>query len=329
MANSMVFDEQIADDQKANMNDAPAADSTGLNLKRTGRAQLLDAAQEVELAKKIEAGMVAAADLTRAESEGIEIGCLEKERLERTVQAGVDAKRRMIEANLRLVAFIAKRYKKCGMPLDDLVQEGCIGLMRAADKFEWRKGFKFSTYSTWWIRQAITRAIADKANTIRVPVHVRESISKLARTQNELMQELGREPVPEEIGAKMGKTANRVRELQVINQKPISLDAPIGEEGDTFFGDFIPDNSAVSPSDAADFASLHDVVEEVLGNLSERERRVISLRFGLEDGQQHTLDEIGKEFSVTRERIRQIENKALTNMRQPSTAKKLEGFLPN
>lgn len=309
--------------------DAFVGDSEGMYLKRIGEIQLLTAAEEVRLARKIEAGTAATAKLERAESECIELDRRERVRLTRVAQIGMDAKQQMIEANLRLVVSIAKRYKNRDMPMADLIQEGSIGLTRAVEKFDWRKGFKFSTYATWWIRQAITRAIADQSRIVRIPVHMHETVNKLKRIEDMLIQELGREPTDEEIGAKMGLTANRVREIQKMSQQPVSLDTPIGEDEDSQLGDFIPDVSATSPSDAAEFALLQDAIREVLSDLSdERERKIISMRVGLEDGQPRTLEYIGNVFGVTRERVRQIQEHALKKLKQPSMARRLEGFLP-
>ena len=302
-------------------------DPVRMYLKEIGKVQLLTAAEEIDLAMKIEAGVAATEEIERAEDEGIELPRREMRRLSRIEQVGLDAKQQLIEANLRLVVSIAKRYVGRGMLFLDLIQEGNLGLIRAVEKFDYKKGFKFSTYATWWIRQAITRAIADQARTIRIPVHMVETINKLVRIQRQLLQELGREPTPEEIGAEMGLSAERVREIQKISQEPVSLETPIGEEEDSQLGDFIEDNEAIVPPDAASFSMLQEQLGKVLDGLAERERKVISLRFGLEDGHPRTLEEVGREFGVTRERIRQIESKTLAKLRHPSRSSKLKDYL--
>ena len=302
-------------------------DPVRMYLKEIGKVPLLTAAEEIDLAMKIEAGVAATAELEKAEEEGIELERRERRRLTRVEQVGIDAKQQLIEANLRLVVSIAKRYVGRGMLFLDLIQEGNLGLIRAVEKFDYTKGFKFSTYATWWIRQAITRAIADQARTIRIPVHMVETINKLVRIQRQLLQELGRDPSPEEIGEKMGLTAERVREIQKISQEPVSLETPIGEEEDSQLGDFIEDDAAVVPPDAASFSMLQEQLAKVLEGLAERERKVISLRFGLEDGHPRTLEEVGREFGVTRERIRQIESKTLAKLRHPSRSSKLKDYL--
>jgi len=294
-------------------------DPVRMYLKEIGKVPLLSAAEEIDLAMKIEAGVAAAAELDKAEEEGRELERREKRRLGRVEQVGIDAKQQLIEANLRLVVSIAKRYVGRGMLFLDLIQEGNLGLIRAVEKFDYTKGFKFSTYATWWIRQAITRAIADQARTIRIPVHMVETINKLVRIQ--------REPTPEEIGKEMGLPAERVREIQKISQEPVSLETPIGEEEDSQLGDFIEDDAAVVPPDAASFSMLQEQLSKVLDGLAERERKVISLRFGLEDGHPRTLEEVGREFGVTRERIRQIESKTLAKLRHPSRSSKLKDYL--
>ena len=302
-------------------------DPVRMYLKEIGKVPLLTAAEEIDLAMKIEAGVAAAAELDKAEEEGRELERREKRRLGRVEQVGIDAKQQLIEANLRLVVSIAKRYVGRGMLFLDLIQEGNLGLIRAVEKFDYTKGFKFSTYATWWIRQAITRAIADQARTIRIPVHMVETINKLVRIQRQLLQELGREPTPEEIGKERGLPAERVREIQKISQEPVSLETPIGEEEDSQLGDFIEDDAAVVPPDAASFSMLQEQLSKVLDGLAERERKVISLRFGLEDGHPRTLEEVGREFGVTRERIRQIESKTLAKLRHPSRSSKLKDYL--
>ena len=302
-------------------------DPVRMYLKEIGKVPLLSAAEEIDLAMKIEAGVAATAELDKAEEEGRELERREKRRLGRVEQVGIDAKQQLIEANLRLVVSVAKRYVGRGMLFLDLIQEGNLGLIRAVEKFDYTKGFKFSTYATWWIRQAITRAIADQARTIRIPVHMVETINKLVRIQRQLLQELGREPTPEEIGKEMGLPAERVREIQKISQEPVSLETPIGEEEDSQLGDFIEDDAAVVPPDAASFSMLQEQLSKVLDGLAERERKVISLRFGLEDGHPRTLEEVGREFGVTRERIRQIESKTLAKLRHPSRSSKLKDYL--
>ena len=302
-------------------------DPVRMYLKEIGKVDLLTAAEEVDLAMKIEAGLEATKQLEEAEEQGIELERREKRRLRRIEQVGWDAKDDLIEANLRLVVSIAKRYVGRGMLFLDLIQEGNLGLIRAVEKFDYTKGFKFSTYATWWIRQAITRAIADQARTIRIPVHMVETINKLVRIQRQLLQELGREPTPEEIGEKMDITAERVREIQKISQEPVSLETPIGEEEDSQLGDFIEDHEAIRPDEAAGFTMLQEQLGKVLDGLAERERKVIELRFGLKDGHPRTLEEVGREFGVTRERIRQIESKTLAKLRHPSRSSKLKDYL--
>ena len=303
-------------------------DPVRMYLKEIGKVSLLTAAEEVDLAMKIEAGVEAMAQLDASEEEGgVPLERRERRRLSRIEQVGLDAKQQLIEANLRLVVSIAKRYVGRGMLFLDLIQEGNLGLIRAVEKFDYTKGFKFSTYATWWIRQAITRAIADQARTIRIPVHMVETINKLVRIQRQLPQSLGREPTPEEIAEEMGLTPERVREIQKISQEPVSLETPIGEEEDSQLGDFIEDDAAVVPPDAASFSMLQEQLAKTLEGLAERERKVITLRFGLEDGHPRTLEEVGREFGVTRERIRQIESKTLAKLRHPSRSQKLKGYL--
>ncbi|MCD7826722.1 MAG: RNA polymerase sigma factor RpoD [Clostridiaceae bacterium] len=271
-------------------------DPVRMYLKEIGKVPLLTAEEEVELAQRMENG-------------------------------DMEAKKKLAEANLRLVVSIAKRYVGRGMLFLDLIQEGNLGLIKAVEKFDYKKGYKFSTYATWWIRQAITRAIADQARTIRIPVHMVETINKFVRVQRQLLQELGREPSPEEIAAQMNMPVDRVREIQKISLEPVSLETPIGEEEDSHLGDFIQDDNVPVPSEAAAFTLLREQLEEVLGTLTEREQKVLKLRFGLEDGRARTLEEVGKEFKVTRERIRQIEAKALRKLRHPSRSRKLKDYL--
>lgn len=293
-------DEKEAEKAQAEDLSAPTGvkinDPVRMYLKEIGRVQLLTAAEEVELALKIEEG-------------------------------DQEAKQRLAEANLRLVVSIAKRYVGRGMQFLDLIQEGNMGLMKAVEKFDYRKGFKFSTYATWWIRQAITRAIADQARTIRIPVHMVETINKLIRIQRQLLQDLGREPTPEEIGAEMDLPTEKVREILKIAQEPVSLETPIGEEDDSHLGDFIEDQDATSPAEHAAYELLKEQLEDVLDTLTDREENVLRLRFGLDDGRTRTLEEVGKVFGVTRERIRQIEAKALRKLRHPSRSKQLKDFL--
>ena len=271
-------------------------DPVRMYLKEIGKVSLLSGDEEIELAKKMEMG-------------------------------DEEAKKRLCEANLRLVVSIAKRYVGRGMLFLDLIQEGNLGLIKAVDKFDWRKGYKFSTYATWWIRQAITRSIADQARTIRIPVHMVETINKLIRISRQLLQEYGREPTPEEIAEEMDITVEKVREILKIAQEPVSLETPIGEEEDSHLGDFIPDDDVPAPAEAAAFSMLKEQLIEVLDTLTEREQKVLKLRFGLEDGRARTLEEVGKRFDVTRERIRQIEAKALRKLRHPSRSKKLKDYL--
>ena len=275
---------------------SPTNDPVRMYLKEIGKVRLLTAYEEVNLARKIEAG-------------------------------DQEAKRMLVEANLRLVVSIAKKYVGRGMLFLDLIQEGNLGLIRAVEKFDYKKGYKFSTYATWWIRQAITRAIADQARTIRIPVHMVETINKLIRVQRQLLQKLGREPTPEEIARKMKFSAEKVREIMKISQEPVSLETPIGEEEDSHLGDFIEDSEVEAPSDAASFTMLQEQLQEVLNTLNDRERKVIQLRFGLQDGHPRTLEEVGREFGVTRERIRQIESKTLGKLRHPNRSSVLRDFL--
>jgi RNA polymerase primary sigma factor len=347
---------------------APTNDPVRMYLKEIGKVPLLTAAQEVDLARRIEAGEFATElrELVELEDrvdskrlrtvvesvvairdhqqekfgkvEGIGRHRISKSHkpksredlddfLRRVERDGQLAKRKLIEANLRLVVSIAKRYVGRGMLFLDLIQEGNLGLIRAVEKFAYSKGFKFSTYATWWIRQAITRAIADQARTIRIPVHMVETINKLVRVQRQLLQDLGREPLPEEIGKQMGIPAEKVREILKVSQEPVSLETPIGEEEDSHLGDFIEDSDAVVPVDAASFILLQEQLDSVLHTLNEREKSVIQLRFGLLDGHPRTLEEVGREFGVTRERIRQIESKTLSKLRHPSRSQKLRDYL--
>ena len=347
---------------------APTNDPVRMYLKEIGKVPLLTAAQEVDLARRIEAGefstelsglvdgeekidqkrlrVVVEHVVAIREHQLEKFGKVEgigrdrmgkswkpktRERLEdflrRVERDGQLAKKKLIEANLRLVVSIAKRYVGRGMLFLDLIQEGNLGLIRAVEKFDYSKGYKFSTYATWWIRQAITRAIADQARTIRIPVHMVETINKLVRVQRQLLQDLGREPLPEEIGKQMGIGADKVREILKVSQEPVSLETPIGEEEDSHLGDFIEDSDAVVPVDAASFILLQEQLESVLHTLSEREKKVIQLRFGLLDGHPRTLEEVGREFGVTRERIRQIESKTLSKLRHPSRSQKLRDYL--
>jgi len=303
---------------------APTNDPVRMYLKEIGKVPLLTAKEEVTLAKRIEAGEKAAETLEREEES---LPRDEVRKLRRVERDGMNAKKKLVEANLRLVVSIAKRYVGRGMLFLDLIQEGNLGLIRAVEKFDYRKGFKFSTYATWWIRQAITRAIADQARTIRIPVHMVETINKLIRIQRQLLQELGREPMPEEIADEMGLTPEKVREILKISQEPVSLETPIGEEEDSQLGDFIEDQEAEVPADAASFSLLQEQLQEVLDTLSERERKVIERRFGLIDGHPRTLEEVGRVFGVTRERIRQIESKTLSKLRHPNRSAKLRDYL--
>lgn len=292
----MVIEDGIVDLEASLPKGITVDDPVRMYLKEIGKVPLLSADEEIELAKKMEKG-------------------------------DEEAKKKLCEANLRLVVSIAKRYVGRGMLFLDLIQEGNLGLIKAVDKFDWRKGYKFSTYATWWIRQAITRSIADQARTIRIPVHMVETINKLIRVSRQLLQEYGREPSPEEIAAEMDISEEKVREILKIAQEPVSLETPIGEEEDSHLGDFIPDEEVPAPAEAAAFSMLKEQLVEVLDTLTEREQKVLKLRFGLEDGRARTLEEVGKQFDVTRERIRQIEAKALRKLRHPSRSKKLKDYL--
>ena len=326
-------------------------DPVRMYLKEIGKVSLLSAEGEIELASAISAGNKAKATLIaweKANGQAVEpvldaedpVGEIEipeeevanltekdLEELRKTVKAGESAKQKLAEANLRLVVSIAKRYAGRGMLFLDLIQEGNLGLIKAVEKFDYTKGYKFSTYATWWIRQAITRAIADQARTIRIPVHMVETINKVIRVSRQLLQELGHDPTPEEISAQMNMPVDKVREILKIAQEPVSLETPIGEEEDSHLGDFIPDEGASEPSEAASFTLLKEQLVDVLSTLTPREEKVLKLRFGIEDGRTRTLEEVGKEFNVTRERIRQIEAKALRKLRHPSRSKKLKDFL--
>ena len=302
---------------------APTNDPVRMYLKEIGRVALLTAQEEVDLAKRIEAGLFAEEKIER----NGELSADDRRKLAWTRRDGQMAKRHLVEANLRLVVSIAKRYVGRGMAFLDLIQEGNLGLIRAVEKFDYSKGFKFSTYATWWIRQAITRAIADQARTIRIPVHMVETINKLIRIQRQLLQDLGREPTAEEIAQQMELTPEKVREIQKISQEPVSLETPVGEEDDSHLGDFIEDSEAPVPLERASFKLLQEQLETVLHTLSEREKQVIEMRFGLKDGQPRTLEDVGKTFGVTRERIRQIESKTLSKLRHPSRSQKLRDYL--
>jgi RNA polymerase primary sigma factor len=329
---------------------SPTADPVRMYLKTIGKVPLLTAEDEVMLAKKIEAGLEAEEQMLRylrptperlremlvkaaliRDVQRLDAGRpspeLIVELLHRIEREGQLARKRLIEANLRLVVSIAKRYVGRGMLFLDLIQEGNLGLIRAVEKFDYSKGYKFSTYATWWIRQAITRAIADQARTIRIPVHMVETINKLLRIQRQLLQDLNRDPLPEEIAREMEITIDKVREIQKISQEPVSLETPIGEEEDSHLGDFIEDSEAIVPLDAASFILLQEQLDGVMESLTDRERKVIELRFGIADGHLRTLEEVGKEFGVTRERIRQIESKTLSKLRHPSRSQKLRDYL--
>ncbi len=307
-------------------------DPVRMYLKEIGKVNLLTADEEIQLAQNMGLGDLASArmeEIARARRQGgdISITAEEEAQLKSDIRKGEAAKQRLAEANLRLVVSIAKRYVGRGMLFLDLIQEGNLGLIKAVEKFDYEKGFKFSTYATWWIRQAITRAIADQARTIRIPVHMVETINKVIRVSRQLLQELGHDPSPEEIAAEMSMPVDKVREILKIAQEPVSLETPIGEEEDSHLGDFIPDEDASEPSEAASFTLLKEQLVDVLSTLTPREEKVLKLRFGIEDGRTRTLEEVGKEFNVTRERIRQIEAKALRKLRHPSRSKKRKDFL--
>ena len=302
-------------------------DPVRMYLKEIGKVNLLTSEEEIALAQKMDAGNAAKEQLEELEKAGEEIPEETRTELNKLIKEGEKAKQELAEANLRLVVSIAKRYVGRGMQFLDLIQEGNLGLIKAVEKFDYTKGYKFSTYATWWIRQAITRAIADQARTIRIPVHMVETINKVIRVSRQLLQELGHDPTPEEIAAEMNMPVERVREILKIAQEPVSLETPIGEEEDSHLGDFIPDEDASEPAEAASFTLLKEQLVEVLSTLTPREEKVLKLRFGIEDGRTRTLEEVGKEFNVTRERIRQIEAKALRKLRHPSRSKKLKDFL--
>jgi RNA polymerase primary sigma factor len=302
---------------------SPTSDPVRMYLKDIGKVPLLTAEEEVDLAKRVEAGVFASEKLATSPK----LSAAMRRDLQAIERDGQLAKKKLVEANLRLVVSIAKRYVGRGMLFLDLIQEGNLGLIRAVEKFDYTKGYKFSTYATWWIRQAISRALADQARTIRIPVHMVEMINKCVRIQRQLLSELGREPTPEEIAKEMELTPEKVREIQKYGQEPISLETTIGDEGDSQLGDFIEDSDAVVPADAAAFILLQEQLDAVLYTLSEREKKVIQLRFGLTDGRSRTLEEVGHEFGVTRERIRQIESKTLSKLRHPSRSQKLRDYL--
>ncbi|WP_086667450.1 RNA polymerase sigma factor [Lentzea kentuckyensis] len=325
-----VWDEEESEALRQARKDAEltaSADSVRAYLKQIGKVALLNAEEEVELAKRIEAGLYAAERVRRSEEEQEKLTPQLRRDLRWIVRDGERAKNHLLEANLRLVVSLAKRYTGRGMAFLDLIQEGNLGLIRAVEKFDYTKGYKFSTYATWWIRQAITRAMADQARTIRIPVHMVEVINKLGRIQRELLQDLGREPTPEELAKEMDITPEKVLEIQQYAREPISLDQTIGDEGDSQLGDFIEDSEAVVAVDAVSFTLLQDQLQSVLATLSEREAGVVRLRFGLTDGQPRTLDEIGQVYGVTRERIRQIESKTMSKLRHPSRSQVLRDYL--
>ena len=326
-----VEEEELVDPNSL-VNSFSIDDPVRMYLKEIGKVPLLNPDEEIVLAQAMSAGAEAKARLDELEEqrkngETPEISPEEEAQLRKVYQKGESSKQKLAEANLRLVVSIAKRYVGRGMLFLDLIQEGNLGLIKAVEKFDYTKGYKFSTYATWWIRQAITRAIADQARTIRIPVHMVETINKVIRVSRQLMQELGHDPSPNEIAAEMGMPVEKVREILKIAQEPVSLETPIGEEEDSHLGDFIPDEGASEPSEAASFTLLKEQLMDVLSTLTPREEKVLKLRFGIEDGRSRTLEEVGKEFNVTRERIRQIEAKALRKLRHPSRSKKLKDFL--
>jgi RNA polymerase primary sigma factor len=321
--------ETIKEEELINIEKMPSNvrvdDPVRMYLKEIGRIPLLVAEEEVNFAMRVESGKMAQKELEEAREQGT-LTDQKRVQLEQMIEDGLIAKTKLIEANYRLVVSIAKKYVGRGMLFLDLIQEGNMGLIRAVDKFDYEKGFKFSTYATWWIRQAITRAVADQARTIRIPVHMVETINKMLRIQRQLVQELSREPTAEEIGEKMEITAEKVQQIQKISQEPISLEAPVGEEEDSSLGDFISDPNALNPYEYSVNEWVKKSLDEVLQTLTDREEKVLRLRYGLLDGKTHTLEEVGREFGVTRERIRQIEGKALRKLRQPSRKKKLKDF---
>ena len=314
-------------DPNALMDTFGTDDPVRMYLKEIGKVNLLTSDEEIGLAQDMNAGTAAQEQLDELEKAGEEIPQELRRELEKSIKRGERARQRLAEANLRLVVSIAKRYVGRGMQFLDLIQEGNLGLIKAVEKFDYTKGYKFSTYATWWIRQAITRAIADQARTIRIPVHMVETINKVIRVNRQLLQELGHDPTAEETAEEMNMPVERVREILKIAQEPVSLETPIGEEEDSHLGDFIPDEDASEPSEAASATLLKEQLVEVLSTLTPREEKVLKLRFGIEDGRTRTLEEVGKEFNVTRERIRQIEAKALRKLRHPSRSKKLKDFL--
>jgi RNA polymerase primary sigma factor len=328
--NEFTWDEEESEALRQARKDAEmtaSADSVRAYLKQIGKVALLNAEEEVDLAKRIEAGLYGAERMRQLESNNEKLPLQQRRDLNWIVRDGERAKNHLLEANLRLVVSLAKRYTGRGMAFLDLIQEGNLGLIRAVEKFDYTKGYKFSTYATWWIRQAITRAMADQARTIRIPVHMVEVINKLGRIQRELLQDLGREPTPEELAKEMDITPDKVLEIQQYAREPISLDQTIGDEGDSQLGDFIEDSEAVVAVDAVSFTLLQDQLQSVLHTLSEREAGVVKLRFGLTDGQPRTLDEIGQVYGVTRERIRQIESKTMSKLRHPSRSQVLRDYL--
>ncbi len=319
-------DEEIVD-PNALVDSFAIDDPVRMYLKEIGKVDLLTPEREIELAQAMSAGNAAKEQLEELEKMGEAVPAEVREELEKLMKDGKKAEQQLAEANLRLVVSIAKRYVGRGMMFLDLIQEGNLGLIKAVEKFDYTKGYKFSTYATWWIRQAITRAIADQARTIRIPVHMVETINKVIRVNRQLLQELGHDPTPEETAAEMGVPVEKVREILKIAQEPVSLETPIGEEEDSHLGDFLEDEGASEPSEAASFTLLKEQLVDVLSTLTPREEKVLKLRFGIEDGRTRTLEEVGKEFNVTRERIRQIEAKALRKLRHPSRSKKLKDFL--